>query len=449
MQKNDNNYSVVKKFLIPVVSSILCFSILSSCGTSNSSSPKDKIISIKNPNIDTKVDLSTEPVGNFSNMDEMQDDEVKYLSDFLDNWRETIIGLKEHKYTPENYKNDFLSQTNKFFNLLDDKYKDSLNTQMTIIDFRMVDCIDEAYRLTALNTEKQIDFESGDTHLQFVYDSTYDQFVFDLSEICNNLGNAYFPDSYNIEENKKIKEEYEDALKSFKEGDFETAYNRFDKIDKYSDSNKYIRYIDAVKWYNDDFQQTLNQIANEAIIHENITKKEFESIEKNLSNLNYFESPTGENYYDNILSDIYDSCIESQKNKHYTNYYRRLNLLIENNYKTDECNQQLKDFENMFKNIAGTYEDEEDYSFTIHECVVKINIDSMKISIQPNLIFDKTPSPEDTYVFDLNPSGKYSYYSIKFLIKNNKISEWLDDQLYYTYRLKRHDAELLSEIDDE
>ena len=149
-------------------------------------------------------------------------------------------------------------------------------------------------------------------------------------------------------------------------------------------------------------------------------------------------------YTELIFNALYDACVEKSNSKQYTNYYRILSLLIDNDYQVENCNKMLNEFKKKFKNIAGTYV--QDMQFEDSKCIVRINIDTLIMEITE--ILQIRTKIEDKYILDLNDTGKYKSDIYLFTFEKNKLIYGIvGSKNTIEYQLKEKDTNLLSEID--
>lgn len=243
----------------------------------------------------------------------------------------------------------------------------------------------------------------------------------------------------------KVIETYESAVKSFESGDIESAYSIFSGISDYSNSNTYIQYIEAVKWYESEFPDILNTIAYKEIISFKKNGEYFDIISSNLESLRLSNTQLNiaDAYSELILKSMYDACSEKCNSNQFANYYRMLSFLIDNEYQIDNCSKMIKDFENKFSGIAGKYMYN---SIIFHDVItVKINIETMQLEIEPSsdaIVY------EPKCLFELNDSCIYEKNSHVFTFSKNKITYNLSSlpDLTFEYEMFSKDTELFSEI---
>lgn len=176
---------------------IFCFSLASiiclcSCKASQTSETIEKrTLVVDEPAISSKVEIEA-MTGNQQDYLSFQTEDQKYLKDYFDMWRNTIIDLSEHKVTPYNYKSDLLSESTNHMSDLFEKYKTDKSKHGCLIDFYEISYIDAKYQLDYLKSTTNI--TSGES--SFVFDDTYDRYVYDLAQTYNIIGQTYFPDDF-------------------------------------------------------------------------------------------------------------------------------------------------------------------------------------------------------------------------------------------------------------
>lgn len=174
--------------------STLC---LCSCSMQQNSDYQDfqlntsKMLVLDEPNISSKIESKT-LLGNEQIYLSFPIEEQEFLENYFNLWREAIIGLSEHELTPYNYKSDSLtSSINQMSNLFD-KYGTNKEKLGCLIDFYVIAGSDATYQLDYL--QSTLNVASGESN--FIFDDTYDRYVYDLAQIYNNLGETYFPDDF-------------------------------------------------------------------------------------------------------------------------------------------------------------------------------------------------------------------------------------------------------------
>ena len=73
-----------------------------------------------------------------------------------------------------------------------DEYKKDKEKYNCLMDFYKISYVDAKYQLDYL--QSTLNVTNGES--SFVYDDTYDRYVYDLAQIYNNLGEIYFPDDF-------------------------------------------------------------------------------------------------------------------------------------------------------------------------------------------------------------------------------------------------------------